>query len=50
MPYPFLDSVGELLMVKVAAWVELFEPVYSKSGNFEALHFLNFILFARLIE
>jgi hypothetical protein len=28
--------------VKVAAWVESLEPVYSKSGNFEGRDILNY--------
>jgi hypothetical protein len=37
------------LMVKVAAWVKSLEPVYSKSGNFEALDFQNLFFFAKKI-
>jgi hypothetical protein len=37
-------------MVKVAQWVESLEPVYSKSGNFEAQDILNYKYFAKKIN
>jgi hypothetical protein len=33
--------------VKAAAWVKIFEPIYSKSGIFEALHFLYYTSFVK---